>query len=270
MKTLRWGILSVLLTLTFVHGVEAADERTFDFEGLSGESEFPLTDQIPGLRFGGVVILTPAVVRSSLGIDLQTAPTGKSAASSTSASIQFESPVVEVRMLVSPSFLNVPISKDINFLTVHLTAYSLTGRVLARSTTPLVGAVPEREFVTNFRPAVVSISSPIPIRSVTLDLDEPSDQGGLRFWIDDLTITEAGAVSAEVPTLRFDRTETGETYLFWSFGDLEGTSDPVAGSWEAVRTRLHDADVLDTRQVPFRFFRVRRTLSPELAEMIKR
>jgi hypothetical protein len=139
--------------------IAAAEQITIDFEGLSNAPEFVLTNQISGVAFENVIVMTPATVRSSSGVDLSAATSGKSAASTFGAKIRFIRPVVKVSTTVSPSFVSVNARKESAYFTAYLKAYSQDGQIIASALAPVIGAVAEPEHIRNVAPSALSISS---------------------------------------------------------------------------------------------------------------
>jgi len=261
-----WPIRLVGIVLFAVVRIAAAAEtKIIDFEGLSGLSDFQLTDQIPGLLFDSVEVITPATIGNSPGILLSAATTGKSAAFTFGTKIYCSNSVIKVQMTVSPSFITVPLNMQANWETAYLTAYNSNGAVLSQSQSQLIAAVAKNEDVTNFTPSVISVSSSTPIAYVTIDLDDPFDHSGTSFFFDDLILTIAQAAEATRPTMRAVPWLHGSVDLSWGFFncDLQWTTNLASGQWQTLETTTTMGYTVDPSIAPTMYFRVKRLLPPQ-------
>ena len=258
MKILQLGVLGVCVWLSSERDVQASEQITVDFEGLSNSGEFVLTNQVSGVIFENVVVMTPATVRCSVGGDLSAATSGSSAASSFGAKVRFKRPVVGVSMNVSSSFVTVPVNKVAGYFTAYLKAYDQGNKLITSATAPVISRVAEPEHIRNVAPAAISVSASIPISYVTIDFDEPWSSDGRRLLFDDLVMTVVEQVPPVRPTLQIERRSKERIVVSWNFpsSQLEQSTNLI--SWETIPTQIpgsYDFYMTSTSGV---FFRVRR------------
>jgi hypothetical protein len=265
MKFWKLLFLATSLLLTETRLAAGAQTTAIDFDGLSSSMDLLLTNQVPGLYFDGVQVVTPATIGNSPGIPMSAATSGSSAAFSSGAKIYFSNSVVKVEVTVSPSFITVPLVMQAAWETAYLIAYKADGTVLTRSQTQIIGAVGKDEDVTNFTPSVLSVSSTTPIAYITLDLDDPFNYSGNTFFFDALILTIAAPAVATRPTIQVAPGLYGTVDLGWGFSncDLQWTTNLATGQWqsfEATNFRVYTA-VPSTS--PMMYFRVKRLLPPQ-------
>lgn len=157
---------------------------TIDFEGLSGG----LTNQIPGLAFHPwqTRVVDPAVINNSLGISLSAATSGTAAAHSAGSRIDFSTPVTEVGMFISPSFITfisgyAPIFRDFS-----LVALDSTNTLIGVVTVPVLVATGSKADIESFTPVFLGLKSDTPIATISVDAEFPQIPGGSCFFFDDL------------------------------------------------------------------------------------
>jgi hypothetical protein len=257
-------LIAYCTVLLLVWKAPAAETVVVDFEGLSSSPSFVLTDQIPGIVFDDVTVLTPATISSSPGIELSAATSGKSAAFTFGTLIHFNRPVTRVQMSVSPSFITVPLAMVSYDSSAYLVAYRQDGTVLTRSQTQIIEAVARQEDVTNFTPGTISVSSATPISYVSIDLDDPFSPAGASFFFDDLMLTIGQQLPPTRPTIRAEPWGNGQVLLSWGFfnSELQWTTNIAAGQWETIATTNTQAYFIDATKAKSMFFRVNRLLPP--------
>jgi hypothetical protein len=254
-----------MLLFALVRIVAAAETELIDFDVLSGSPDFQLTDQIPGILFDSIEVITPATIGNSPGIPLSAATSGSSAAFSFGAKIYFSNSVIRVQMTLSPSFITVPLSMETYWETAYLTAYKRDGTVLSQSQAQIIAAVAKNEDVTNFTPSVISVSSSTPIAYVSIDLDDPFSYSGTSFFFDDLILTLAQPAEATRPTIRAVPWLHGTVDLSWGFFncDLQWTTNLASGQWRTAETTNTMGYTIDPSKAPTMYFRVKRLLPPQ-------
>lgn len=265
MKFWKTALLVTSLSFTQAKFAAGAQTTTIDFNDLSSSSDLLLTDQIPGLVFVGVQVVTPATIGNSPGIPLSAAISGVSAAFSSGAKIYFSNSVIRVQVTVSPSFITVPLSMQALWQTAYLIAYKGDGTVLSRSQAEIIWAVSKDEDVTNFTPSTISVSSTTPIAYVTLDLDDPFNYDGTTFFFNDLTLTIAPPAAATRPTIQAAPGFNGSADLWWGFFncDLQWTTNLAAGQWQTIGATNSNYYIVDPSRAPRMYFRVKRLLPPQ-------
>jgi hypothetical protein len=257
--------LLAIVVAALVRTTVAAETRIVDFEGLSNVPDYQLKDQISGLFFDSVEVVTPATIFNSPGLPMSAATSGKSAAFSSGAKIYFSNSVIKVEVTVSPSFITVPLVMQAVWETAYLTAYKADGTVLTRSQTQIIGAVSKDEDVTNFTPSIISVSSTTPIAYVTLDLDDPFNYSGNTFFFDDLILTIAAPAAATRPTIQVTPGMYGTVDLGWGFFncELQWTTNLAAGQWQTIQATDFRFYTADPSMAPRMYFRVKRLLPPQ-------
>lgn len=240
----------------------ALEQVGIDFEGLSNQSELKLTNQIPGIVFEHVTVMSPAHTRSSTGSNILAATSGVCAASTFGARLRFHQPVVQVRMSVIRSFITVPVRQQTAYSMAYLVAYDQTGHRLNSSATPILTAVAEPEFVDYIRPAIIAISASVPIAWLTVDLDDPWSADGSRFLFDDLTLTVAPIKPWIQPSLKIERFNQ-RVFVSWDFASaqLQQTTNLGFGAWLTVPTALGFYEVDQTKSEAMLFRVVRKPSS---------
>lgn len=214
--------------------------------------------QFPGVAFQYVDVIK-GEVRSSPGVILRTAPSGSMAAFGGGAKITFTIPVIKVSMLVSRSFITVPLKRVNSFQTARLNAFDAQGQLLATATAPVIAAVAEQEFLENFSPTPISVAAAVPIAQVTIDLGEPFSSVGSMFFIDDVTLTIQEQQPLVRPTLSIERLSDRVISVRSSIPNAEFQQSPslVAPVWQPVQTGhgyIH-VDTWTTRTNAVMFFR---------------
>lgn len=267
MKRRLLSLISNLLLLA-APLAHAAQTETINFDGLSSQPMFPLTNQIPGVFFDGVQVLTPATIGDSPGIPLSAATSGQSAAFSSGARIFFSNPVVKVQTTVSPSFITVGFAMEPGWLTLLLTAYKHDGTVLTRSQGQIIYAAARYEDLTNFTPTTLSLSSPTPMAYITLSWTDPFNYGGATFFFDDLMLTIGENVPAVHPTISIRPLGDGLLSLNWGYPNciLQWTTNLATGPWQSIDKTTNAlggvVSITDPPEARSKFYRVLRLLPP--------
>jgi hypothetical protein len=225
----RFGLCCMLSRLSIAL---ASETVVLDFESPSSGLNFP------GVAFEDVAVRS-GEVGSSPGLIFRTAPAGTNAAFSAGAKISFSIPVIKATMLVSSSFISVPLIGVNIYLPVRLCAYGSTGELLTTATGPVLLAVAEPELLHNFTPTLISIAADVPIAQLTIDLGEagdPFDHNGTTFFFDDLTLTVQEQLPARAPTLHIERRAAGKVFVSWdiSSAELQQSADLSASAWQRL------------------------------------
>jgi hypothetical protein len=222
--------------------------------------ESPATGlQAPGVAFEGVEVIK-GEVWSSPGVILRTAPSGTNAAFSGGAKVRFSLPVIKVSMLVSLSFISVPLARTNVYLTARLRAYGTSGELLGTTTAPVFAAVAEPELLENFTPTLISIATSVPMAQITIDLDEEFRPDGSTFFFDDLTLTVQEQQPLVRPTMTIE-SRGNRVFVWWSIpsAKLQQSPDLVSPTWQPVAVDRGYV-FLDPKTNAAMFFRVVRPI----------
>jgi hypothetical protein len=199
--------------------------RTVDFENFTKKkSKVSLTLQCPGLSFSGVNVLSPAPILNTFGVNLSGAKSGRAAACSSGARIDFAQPILGFHTYVSPKTVQV-CEQGTNEVVV--TGYDCETNVVA-ATSVLVPLMVASEGIlrNDVKPSLVSLESETPIAFVTM-VATGATGTPLKFYFDDVIYVPAPKVvtfegvldgnyvtlSGEIAGLRFDIDPEIPTYV---------------------------------------------------------
>lgn len=157
---------------------------TIDFEGFSGQ----LSNQITGLTFAPrqTYAISPALIGNSPGIPLYATTSGDVAAFSYGGSrIDFQTPITEVGMFVSPKFITVTGSTPL-YLPIYLTALDSSNNQIGSVSVRVLRVTGNILDIQNFKPVFIALKSEVPISALTIDWESSFSPGGVTFYFDDL------------------------------------------------------------------------------------
>jgi hypothetical protein len=221
----RWRNEGQTLCFDDLTFTAAPYRRKVDFErGLPRNPRVPLTTQIPGLRFSGVTVHRPAPILNQHKIALNGATSGRAAACSAAARIDFAHPQLAFHTWISPRAIKVG---ELDNNEVVALGFDSDSNVVAAASVPVpftVASIANLRY--DIRPALVSLESETPIAFVTLTAVD-SAGAPRKFYFDDLIFVPAPRIvtfdgilrgdylrlSDQIPGLRFDADPEVDSYL---------------------------------------------------------
>ena len=197
----------------------------FESYGKKKRAKVPLTKQVPGLEFSGVVVQNPAPILNTFGVVLSGAKSGQAAACSAGARINFQQSATAFHTWVSPKMVQVCETGTNEVVAI---GYDRDSNVLAVASVPLryMVATERALYYNGLKPLLLSLESETPMAFVTMEATG-STGSPLKFYFDDIVYVPAPTVIAfeglrkgegveltdQIPGMRFNEDPEVYTYV---------------------------------------------------------